>query len=511
MIRVAQQPPKDTRLQSPAFLGADLDRASLTGHFVAARVLSRPPRRVAERALLGWHLHHERSLPVVDLLDRDGGPLGWILGHAICPRRRSLIVGAPRLPIGVGDPDAEEAIEAWLYGNGGRWAAIVLAPTPQVYPDPFASLTVLFDPSSGTVASSPFLIPEPDGGVVDSALVSDVAIYRSGRYFPLGATCRAGVKMLLPSHRLDLATFEDERIWPRTLPKRVNTADAVERIGEILEATVAAVAAAGRISLSLTGGGDSRVLLACARDVADVIGSHTIRFPDPTGHADVALARRIAVDQGFAHEVPSWVRPSEEDVRRWIVLTGALTGESRGRRSDPTVARMAHRGVNLSGVGIEVARGRKWWPDDRPGTPLTSPDLFARLHLPSHASLLELGDRWLAQAPGLDALDLIDLFFLEICHGGWAGPLTFGHPRTFTTTLYPFAHREILELVLGLSVAYRRADGLRAEIIASRWPELGRYPVNPVSIRYAAVGKAGRLAQLPAGAVRRTRRRLRQV
>lgn len=502
-----RQPSREERLQRPSLLGADLDRASLSGHFSVARAARPLPEGWEEHGQAGWRLHRERLLPVADLLDRDGIPIGWLLGHAIDLEARAVVAGSPRLPVSVGDRRSDEHLQEWLYRHAGRWAAIVLAPAPRIYPDPFASLTVLFDPATETVSSSPFLLPDGDGALTDSPLVGEVAVYRSGRYFPLGATSLAGARMLLPSHRLDLTTFADERVWPLAPPAPADPAYAAERVAQIVEATIAAVAATRDATMSLTAGGDSRMLLACARPVADQIRLYTLRIPDADGRTDARLAARIAGEQALAHELLPWVRPSDEDVRRWLLLTGALTGEPRGRRAGPTFALVGHGRLDLNGVGVELARGRKWWPADRATTRLTSADLCARLCLASHPLLLRLGDRWLAEIPDLNALDVIDLFFLEICHGGWAGPLTFAHPQAFAAILYPFAHREILDLVLGLPADYRRDDRLRTDVVASRWPELGGYPVNPVLRRYTAVDRAKRASQLPRGAVRRAARR----
>lgn len=498
---------RDAEFEQPSLLAATLDPATLTGHFVLGRLSDEGPHEWLERRRGEWCLRHESSLPVVDIHDTGGVHLGWLLGHGIDTKAQKVLRGTWSIPASVDGPDLGTRVEQALYSLGGRWVGVVLSPAPRVYPDSIASLPVLFDQESGLVASSPFLLPRPDGRIPDSPLVPEVGIYRTGRYFPLSATCHATARRLLPSHVLDLSVLEQRRIWPRSSFTGVAPADAAARIGELLEATITGATVSGKVCIPLTAGGDSRMLLACARSVVDAVTLVTVRHPDTAGRTDTRVAARIASDLGLEHRVAPWVAPSDTDVKRWLTLTGASTGEYRGRRAAPSFAGLGKRGLCLKGLGVEVARGRKWQAGDHQATPLTPASLFAGLQLPDHPSLLRLGADWLAEAPELGSLDLIDLFYLENRHGVWGGPLTFGYPETFEAVLYPFAHREVFELVFSLPIEYRRADRLRADLIAARWPELTAYPVNRTPLRYAAWGRASRVVQMPRGAVRRVGRR----
>ena len=206
-----------------------------------------------------------------------------------------------RVAATVGELDFVTRLRQTLYAHGGRWAAIVVAPPGRIYVDPMASLPVLFDPQTGTLASSPFLLLDPDGTIADSPLVDEVAVYRTGRFYPLGATSHARARLVLPSHEVDLATFEQTRTWPAGPLQRVDPADAVGRIAHIIDATVAAVASEGNAVLPLTAGGDSRMLLACARPVVDQLTLFTVRYPDTTGRTDARRAADLAARYQLPH------------------------------------------------------------------------------------------------------------------------------------------------------------------------------------------------------------------
>lgn len=504
-VNGARRPLADDVYQRPSALAQSLDVGLLEGQFVLSRDRDVAPPEWQLLTRDGWFLAHDSGLPVTDLIDRSGAEVGWLLGHPIDVEARTFAV-RPRLPAAVEDAHFVDEVEAWLARLAGRYAAIVTGARPFVVPDAFGSLPVLFDPVTGHVSSSPLLLPGPDGGIPDSELVDELAIYRTATYFPLGLTCHATARMLLPSHVADLGSFEQRRMWPRGPLQEVDLGEAVPRTAELLGAAIEGANANGDAWMSLTAGGDSRLLLACSRRAVDRLRFFTVPQPDLTGRTDVRVATQIARRLGLDHRVLEWIEPTDADVRTWMTRTGALTGEYRGRRAGPTYAQLGG-GPYVAGIGPEIARARKWRKSDTATTSLGPRDLLARLALPSGEASVRACQRWLEDVPPLSAVDVIDLFFLEICHGGWAGPMTFGYPEGTATTIYPFAQREILELALGLPHEARRGDRLRKEITAREWPELAEFAVNKPLLRHTVRDRSARISSLPAGMVRRVRRR----
>lgn len=501
----------------PSILAQHYSPDELYGHFVLTRGKTTAPESWVQLELSDWTLRHERSLPVVRLVDQAGAGVGWLLGHAIDLAKRALVTEPCQVP-STSEPDFEVRFERWLYAHGGRFAAILVEPSPRAYVDAFGSLPVFFEPPAHRVSSSPFLLVDPGSIVPDSSLVSIVDPYETGQYYPFDETCHRDARRLLPSHVLDMDVFAQRRIWPSGPLPPTSPEDAVEITASLLEATIEALARTGRTVLGLTAGGDSRMLLACARQVAEEIDLYTVAFDDVTGKTDVATASRMAREVGVEWRRVPWVESSDEDVRLWFYRTGAVVGELRGRRSVRTENQLAAGGrpVRIAGVGVELSRGYAWnrglLPGEVPDTPtkvLTGEDLLARLVLRRHPAVAAAGDRWLKSIPGLDALDTIDLCYLECRDGGWAGPITLGHPDAFVTTIFPLANRAFLEAVFGLPHDYRAADRLRRDVIASRWPELGALPINHVPFRVGLEAKARRAIQLPRRVGRRAERLLR--
>jgi hypothetical protein len=486
------------------------------GQFVAGRTAPVAPDSWSRRYLSGWILRSEQSLPVVPLLDDSGASVGWLLGQPIDIASRMIVTGDLRIPASAGDPDFERRFQTWLYEHGGRFVAILLVPHPRVYCDVFGSLPVYFRADSGRVSSSPFLLFDPDEPVADSPLVDVVDPFGTSQYYPFAETGHRDALRLLPSHELDLDAFTARRVWPSEPFPPVDPGAAVELVGSIVEATIEAASKSGDVAMGLTAGGDSRMMVACAKRLVDKLSLFTLAFHDMMGQADLATASMLAQQFGLRWRRVPWVEGDDTDARLWYYRTGAVCGESRGRSSVRTYDQLAGepKPIRVSGIGVELSRGYAWnrglKRGEAPDTPhkvLRGEDLLARVSLRRHPMLAEAAERWLEGLPALSALDTIDLCALETTHGAWAGPVTLGHPDAFATTIFPFAHRTILDTVLGLPHDYRRAGRLRREIVASRWPELGAVPVNhiPASLRLKA--KARRYAQAPGGAVRRIRRR----
>jgi hypothetical protein len=272
-----------------------------------------------------------------------------------------------------------------------------------------------------------------------------------------------------------------------------------------------------RAVLGLTAGGDSRMMLACARPFRDRLGLYTLSFDDVTGRTDVITAAKLAKRVGLTWGRYGWVEATSDEILLWLYRTGAIAGEPRGRRSAPTYAQLAgdEKPIRISGLGVELSRGyardrglRPGEPPDTAEKPLTAEDLLARMSLVRDPLLAEEAERWRDGLPELDALDTIDLCALETTHGAWAGSVTLGHPDAFVTTIYPFATRAILDAVFGLPHEYRSGDRLRRDVGARRWPELFELPINAIPRRVAFTDRVSRVAELPGRAARRSRRLL---
>jgi len=488
----------------PSGLARTFDAASLSGHFLVSRTPPVEPAGWNRSTLAGWTLLHDHALPVQPIRDgRDGSEVGWLVGHALDLDRGLICAGGITMPPG-------RSPEEWLHDFGGRFAAIFIQPKAVIYPDAAATLPVLFDPSLRCAASSPFLLISPGEEFPESRLVDSLAIRTTGTWFTVAATPHDRADLLLANHVLDLSAWEQRRVWPRERPRTEDPGALAETVATVLERTLAASAATGRPNVGFTAGGDSRSLLAVARPFADRFRFFTVAHPDHLGQTDLRTAPSLAETLGLDYRLIPLHPASATDVDRFMYLTGCLIGELRGRKATRAYDELGGGEIYVSGVGAEMARGIGWRRGDRPGLHLEPGDLLSRFLLPQDPELVRRAGGWLSRLPpGIDALDALTLFHVEMRVGGWGGPLTFAYPNAYTFTLYPYAHRRIVEAVLQLPWEHRRSGDLRRDIIASRWPGLLQVPVNRRPARVVvshSARRAGRLTRRILGRLTRSPR-----
>ena len=238
--------------------------ASFPRQFVLAEDSRAVPSEWVRATCQGWSLWHCPHLSIRSIVDQEGTPVGWLLGDAI-PRPGAD--PAPwRISVRCGDPAFIHTLESALEDLAGKYVAVVLnAPAARLYPDPGGILSVVYNATERTVASTVrFATSVPHH---DTELTAALDIPNRDGYFPFGLTPDRRVRRLLPSHFLELQTFRSVRYWPTlSLFRATREADAVvAAIGRRLRENVETMAGSELLRISLTAGRDSRSVLAAAR------------------------------------------------------------------------------------------------------------------------------------------------------------------------------------------------------------------------------------------------------
>jgi hypothetical protein len=454
------------------------------GQFVLSAAPGRVPDGFARVAKAGWELG-TRDLPVLDLRDRDGAWLGWCVGHPIVDGVLGGEIVVEKGPEGRVDRAALDALYDRL---AGRFLLVLLAvQEPVVLLDAYGSLAAVYSAGEGVVASTPTLI-EADW---DDELIELTGFPERATWLPFGLTLRQGVRRLQANHALHVRTWRTERHWLPTPPVGTSAdGDVASVVLEEIRRGIGAVAAAHPLSLSLTAGRDSRILLACAREHLDRTSTFTL-VPSGAVTVDGHLAGRLASRLGLQHEFLP-VLPAEPDgLNAWLATTGhAVGGElwqahESLRRLDPTR-------VLLPGTAGEVGRGHTFRAGD-PRDGQVSPDiLLQRLRLPRHPAYLHHAEEWLGALPALPFETVLELGYIEQRLSCWAGPGHYGNQASLFE-LAPFASRRLFRAMLGSSLDYRRRERLATDICGMAWPELLELPFNRFTgvrgtVRRAVVG-----------------------
>jgi len=461
------------------------------GQFVLSRAELPAPEGWLSESIGPWILDRHRSLPVIRLVDNRGEAIGWILGFPI-DREGALLadgaeVRAPRPADG-----SDESIEEFLYGHGGRFlAALVGKGRKRLYLDPTGSLSAVYCAHQGIVASTPNLIPADPRTGVNRELVADLGIPHTNAKYPLELTPRFNVLRLIPNHYLDLDDWTSVRHWPKgPLTDDDSVENAVVAVAETTKRQIAAVVSRYPTYLRMTAGGDSRMLLACAKEVKDRLELFTVMLPDDGAFLDVAVARKIAGRCGIPHLVPKVEESSQEDLDDFMHRIGYGTGELRGWQAATMFRKANPAYAQLDGAVGALDRGGFYRDKDTRTSRITPERLMTHCQGPATERTLPPLRRWLETAPELDTFQLLDLFFVEQLLGCWSGVLPYAEGGDPGFILYPMCHREIITRMMTLPTEYRLhgyhvcekhhsgSPPFMVEIIRREWPELLEWPFN---------------------------------
>lgn len=264
----------------------------------------------------------------------------------------------------------------------------------------------------------------------------------------------------------------------------------VEAGADLLRGTLAAVGrdARGPVELGLSGGRDSRVVLAAA--VAAGLRPHTYtlalaedpQFPD-TG--DVVAARRVAAELGLDHEV----RVTTTDVDRSERWLRAVTGGVSAMDATPsTVEPRGRTPVVLTGAAVELG----WLTHGlalttAPAETAIRGSVAAWIHrFPGHLGTAGAYGRTLARGmrgprewheAGLPSALLAEAFFAFERTANWAAPTHFAY-APFFDAVSPGWSADLLPILWSLDARDRELDRWRRGMIRALCPEIERLPFS---------------------------------
>lgn len=424
----------------------------------------------------GWLVRAASSVPLVVLRDAvTGAQTGLLIGWVI--HRGRLFGHGDELLL---DADFETGIFPLL---SGRFACLWrTADGLRFRLDACGLLPAVFAPEVGIIASTTTLIEtvvplQPDA---EAAAVFDFPRHRG--FLPFGLTPRKGVMRLMPGHRLDPVTWTVERVWPG--PELVEAppmslAEARESAGRIAKEVaghVAAILAGGPGVLYLSGGRDSRMVLAAGRRFADRITCETLA--NKSG-MDLFLSRKVAQAAGARHVTLPILPASREEVAAWLHRTGYTLYDPVSELG-PTMERHDHNWHAMTGTCAEILRASNWWAEDLEQPALTLETLLSRLRLPDVPVIRRAAEVWMAGLPSMDATRALTVAKIEQIHGCWAAVSVYGHRMAYPS-LNPFASQAINETAFLLPKAYNFSQGFYRDYMEQAWPEGLAIPVNTLT------------------------------
>lgn len=460
-----------------------LDRLSFRRQFVLGPAL--PPTPPGWRRVSVDPRHQADVHPDLELCQAgDGARRLTLFGYAIDanePRATHAAILARLLAATASCAEVPPATASL----GGRWVLVAHDGARSILFGDACGLRQAYYCASGPApvlcASQPGPIAEalglqPDEAAVDyvrSRGEEDNEVY----WLPGDASPYARVRAVLPNHYLDLDSGATTRFWPAADVQPVAREAAVAESLRLLRGLIEGASRRYPLSISLTAGWDSRLMLALCRDVAQDLYAFTLTYPGvPDDVRDVRVPARLLPRLGLAHHLvryPEAIDAGLREVckRNTASLTRAWCADVQALREQSPADR-----VCVTGDVAEIFKCHYRLPA---GSPLGPRELAAVCKLPPHPFVLDALARWLSGAAPRN-VHLLDLFCWEQMGGRWQA-LIRAEYDVAQESFAPLDCRALLTTLLGVDERERRGPEFRIlrELIERLWSEVLAEPINP--------------------------------
>lgn len=430
--------------------------------------------------LNGWNLATHPDLPVCSIVDSKNAHIGWLLGYGVLDDE--LHDSGPLTLDDHKGALTDESIEKFVYSFGGRFAAVISkGPVERIYLDPAGTLALVYSVREAAVASTGSLLARftKESHPLDEWLIDALG---PDKFYPAGLTPFQGIQRLLPNHYLDLQRWAPVRHWLNQSMPRVSDIEIprqVEKIASGIRRNIEAVVAKHTTYVGLTAGKDSRMILACSRDLLPRMCAMTFDY-GKRGRLDVVtashVARRIKIDHRVlpVTEVPV-------ALEHWYLERIGYAGGS-GKVRDFYYACKRHLRADhafLTGFSGEVGRQPLSYKfGQRTTTEYTSAsEVLDVLRLPDVMPFRQAVGSWLEGTHCDDVSAMTAQMYLELRVGCWASPHMYG-TAPFAVNLTPFCHREVYAAMLALPLWYWGQHRIANDVINHQWPELASVPYD---------------------------------
>ncbi len=452
------------------------------GQFIISQNLQNIPQTWNTFHLQEWQITTHPNLPVIPLQTNNEDCAGWIVGFPI-NSNGELIEVTQFLPCQNLDDLTANGIEDYLYSFGGRFICVVITQNlRRLYLDPCGSLAVVYSTTKHCIASTTSLLKYAENSSIDFQNIS-TQFLKPNRFYPAGLTIFPELQRLLPNYYLDLEYWKPVRHWLQKPLSRVphrQIAEQIEIIAHHVQNNLRGVTQKYHSYMGITSGRDSRMILACSRELHRKMTFFTFDYPDSASGryadaVDVYMGCKISQNFALNHLVLPIQTPTEILKQEYFLRIGYSGHWGKIKDYEACCKHLELQNALLIGFAGEVGRGY-YWPKEKNKSWIDSPkELLSIMHLPVYLKFCEAIEDWLTDISVTDVYMLLDILYLEQRVGCWASPHLYGM-APFKIVLMPFNHRKILEAMIRLPVEYKRSQGLADDIVNFMWPELSGRP-----------------------------------
>ena len=445
----------------------------LSGQFVLCQDTKVIPEKWNVEEVGKWLLATHPSLPVIDISTAAGAQIGWMIGYPI-NLECEVVTGKVIFPSYSDDREKGDIIDGFLYDFGGRFAAILVGEgLSRFYLDPSGSLAAVYSTTEPVVAStSSAMGKDRSSNDWDERLVEALP----GMWYPFGLTPHKSLERILPDHYLDLSDWKLVRHWPgkSSLHVEAGVTEQIENIAALITNIVCATVSHGAY-LNLTAGFDTRMMLACAKEMA----SEIVFFTSTQDKTDVHTARLLAKKLNLKHVLIESVPATRSQQETRLHLSGYVSDAGSLSHYENHQGRPRKDYLQLAGLAGEVGRSFYW--KNGAVSHLDAKTLLGLIQIPAYGPVIRRAEDWLSKIRELNPYQKLDVAYIEQRLGCWAGPQMYAYDHLTLPVVYAFSHRRIFENMLRLPYRYRQKQQMTIDICKLKWPETLGVPFNQLT------------------------------
>ncbi|HER08871.1 MAG TPA: hypothetical protein ENO20_08185 [Bacteroides sp.] len=304
----------------------------------------------------------------------------------------------------------------------------------------------------------------------DCAGIGDFTIYK-------------GIRQVMPNHYYDVQGSAVHRYWPEGKNGANKPEEAACRCAAMVKGFMESITRRYEVMLPVTGGKDSRTLLAATRHMTDRVFCYVNKMKHLDAPSfDIATPEKLCREHHIDFHVLDPYIPIDEDFERIYFENN----EFASRKYLPLIynyyVNFRDR-VNLP--GNTATAGCEWFRATK--MHITGKRLAKRNRVDRWQFAVEYYDQWIREirehAPDTN-MKLYDLFYWEERMGNWGGQTTMDKDIA-QEDINPFNSRNLVMLYLSVPPKYLEIPFFKfyLEVIRHLWPELLHLPVKSRCIK----------------------------
>jgi hypothetical protein len=302
--------------------------------------------------------------------------------------------------------------------------------------------------------------------------------------WPAAATPFRGLTHLLPNLYLDLNTGQSHRYWPYASIGIMPTKEAEIFIEQRMSNLMRAAAARYPLSIAITAGIDSRLVMALSKDISNEICFVTVRQADmQDDHPDISIPDHLCKDLGLKRVVIKAKPSMSADFSKLFKDSVHMATDIYGRDAEAIINQLQRKMATVTGSAGEIGQCyfRNYIAENKYNGPMDASELATMQRVANEPFAIKHFQTWLDAANNRHNIKLMDLFYWEHSHGNWLAMTQMQFDIAWREIFTPYNCRDVLQAFLSVDEEDRIQPHVKIyrNIISRAWPQLLDQPINP--------------------------------